>query len=323
MTQVLLTIGSRGSPLALAQSKITRQLLAAKLNLSEAQAEQQLPIRTFTTSGDTLQDRCLVDAGGKGLFTKELELALATGEIDLAVHSMKDVPTQLPDGLRLAGMLPREDPREALIAGSVANISDLPKNPIIGTASVRRQAQILHLRPDAKIVLLRGNVGTRLRRLAEGKFDATFLALAGLNRLGQSDAASGIIETSQMLPSPAQGAVGLQIRDGDDKTFDMTQGICCQQTQIELTIERAFLTVLDGSCRTPIAALAQLSGFELSFTGEVYLPDGSQKWQRKIKQTLPKTAPLAALLPIAASLGETAGRSITDEAGDLVRFDKP
>ncbi|MBL4596189.1 MAG: hydroxymethylbilane synthase [Robiginitomaculum sp.] len=314
MMQVLLTLGSRKSPLAMAQAQMTRDLIGAELGLSAPDIPQLLPIRTFTTSGDQLQDHSLVDAGGKGLFTKELESALADGDIDLAVHSMKDVPTKLPKGLVLAGMLPREDPREALIAGEVRSLADLPKNPVIGTASVRRQAQVLRLRPDAKIILLRGNVGTRLRRLAEGKFDASFLAYAGLKRLGLVEAASAVLEPDMMLPSPAQGAIGLQIRDGDDKTLKLFQGICCESTAIELAAERAFLRVLDGSCRTPIAALARFDGQTLSFVGEVYVPDGSQVWQESVTVT-------PASLDIAAKVGREAGKKIAQEAGDRIRFE--
>ncbi|PHR59658.1 MAG: hydroxymethylbilane synthase [Robiginitomaculum sp.] len=321
MTQVLLTLGSRGSPLALAQSKMTRALLAALLGLSEAEAEQQLPIKTYTTTGDKLLDHSLVDAGGKGLFTSELEQALVAGEIDLAVHSMKDVPVKAPSGLEMVGMLPREDPREALIAGQISSLADLPKNPVIGTASVRRQAQVLSLRPDAQIVLLRGNVGTRLRRLAEGRFDATFLAYAGLKRLGMADAASAVLSFDEMLPSPAQGAVGLQICQHDEPSRKLILPICCETTQVELAAERAFLAALDGSCRTPIAALARIEAGELRFVGEVYLPDGSKFWRREEQLDLPKTAPLAALLPIASALGKAAGLSITEEAGDLIRFE--
>ncbi len=319
--QVLLTLGSRGSPLALAQSKMTRDLLAAHLGVSALDAQVQFPIQTYTTSGDQLQDRSLVEAGGKGLFTKELERALINGEIDLAIHSMKDVPIQMPAGLKMAAILPREDPREALIAKGVSNLADLPKNPVIGTASVRRQAQVLLARPDAKIVMLRGNVGTRLQRLDEGVFDATFLAYAGLKRLGLGDAASGILPIGEMLPAPAQGAVGLQIRNTDTKTAQMLAPISCETTQIELAAERAFLAVLDGSCRTPIAAHAQLSGDDLVFTGAVYLPDGSKAWSRTKTISLPHTAPLAARLPIAATLGETLGTSIATEAGEQIRFD--
>ncbi len=321
MTQVLLTLGSRGSPLALAQSQMTRTLLAAQLNLSEAQAEQQLPIKTYTTTGDKLLDHSLVDAGGKGLFTSELEQALVAGEIDLAVHSMKDVPVKAPSGLKMVGMLPREDPREALIAGNITSLADLPKKPVIGTASVRRQTQMLSMRPDAQIVMLRGNVGTRLQRLAEGRFDATFLAYAGLKRLGMADAASAVLSFDEMLPSPAQGAVGLQIREQDDNTRKLLLPICCETTQIELAAERAFLAALDGSCRTPIAALARVKVGQLHFSGEVYLPDGTKCWRREEQMDLPKTAPLAALFPIASALGKAAGLSIAQEAGDLIRFE--
>lgn len=317
MVQELLTLGSRGSPLALAQTHMTRDLLAKALGLNEIQAKAQILVRTFTTSGDKLQDRSLVEAGGKGLFTRELERALIDGEIDVAVHSMKDVPIAMPDGLKLAGMLPREDPREALIAKTARTLADLPDIPVIGTASVRRQSQATRARPDAKIVMLRGNVGTRLKRLDEGLFDATFLAFAGLKRLGMPEAASGILDPDDMLPSPAQGAVGLQIRADDHERAEMLQPICCSDTAVELAAERAFLAALDGSCRTPIAALARLSGDVLSFAGEAFAVAGDGCWQRSFQLTFEHGNDK---LVMAVQMGREAGLSIADEAGDAIRF---
>ncbi len=320
MTQALLTLGSRGSPLALAQARLTRKLIAGQSGLDADEAKQQIAIKTFTTSGDQLQDRTLVEAGGKGLFTKELDAALIAGQIDVSVHSMKDVPTLEPEGLEFAGMLPREDPREALIAGQINSLDDLPKNPVIGTASVRRQAQVLTLRPDAKFVLLRGNVGTRLKRLKEGRFDATFLAFAGLKRLGMAEHASAVLSTQQMLPSPAQGAIGLQIRTNDHKTAKILSAICCQKTQIELAAERSFLAALDGSCRTPIAALAQISGHDMSFCGEVYALDGTQIWREQQKLHLPEFMNFSQKLTAASQMGAKAGQRIAKLAGNAIRF---
>jgi len=320
MTQALLTLGSRGSPLALAQAHLTRKLLAQSLGLKTAEAREKIAIVTFTTSGDKLQDRTLVEAGGKGLFTKELDVALANKDVDVSVHSMKDVPTQEPETLQFAGMLPREDPREALIGGKLQSLADLPKNPVIGSASVRRQAQILRARSDAKFVLLRGNVGTRLKRLGEGRFDATFLAFAGLKRLNMEKHASAVLSTKEMLPSPAQGAIGLQIRKNDTKTAEILRGICCLKTEIELAAERAFLAALDGSCRTPIAALARLSGHDLSFCGEVYLPDGSELWRQQHNLQFHAESSFINQLSQATELGRKAGQNIARIAGDAIRF---
>lgn len=288
------------------------------MGLNADEAEARIAVRTYTTSGDKLQDRSLVEAGGKGLFTKELERALMEGEIDVAVHSMKDVPIAMPDGLKLAGMLPREDPREALIAKSAKTLAELPDNPVIGTASIRRQSQALRARPDARIVMLRGNVGTRLQRLEEGLFDATFLAIAGLKRLGMPEAASGVLEPEVMLPSPAQGAVGLQIRADDAAHAEMLAPVCCADTAVELAAERAFLAALDGSCRTPIAALARITGDKLVFSGEVFAVTGKACWQRYFELNFGPEQDRAAM---AAEAGRNAGLSIAEEAGDAIRFE--
>ena len=274
-TTPALRIGTRGSPLALAQAGMVRDALAgANPNLAEKGAVEVVVIKT---TGDRVLDRPLAEIGGKGLFTKEIEEALLDGTIDLAVHSMKDVPTLLPPGLVIAAMLPREDPRDALIAGpGVARIADLPEGVVVGTASLRRGAQLLARRPDLQVVPLRGNVQTRLRKLGEGEVAATFLALAGLRRLGLEAAASGVIEPDEMLPAVAQGAVGIEVREGDKRVLGLLAGIDHAATFRAVVAERAFLAALEGSCRTPIAALAEFDGKGgLTFRGLVARPDGT------------------------------------------------
>ncbi len=266
-------IGTRGSPLALAQAEMTRAALAATTpDLAEAGAVEVVVIKT---TGDRVLDRPLAEIGGKGLFTKEIEEALLDRSIDLAVHSMKDVPTALPPGLVIAAMLPREDPRDALIAGDCRRIADLPEGAVIGTASLRRAAQLLVLRPDLRVITFRGNVQTRLRKLEEGEVAATFLAMAGLKRLGLESAASAALEPEEMLPAVAQGAVGIEAREDDEPTLELLARIDHAVTFRRVVAERAFLAALEGSCRTPIAALAELDGDSLTFRGLVARPDGS------------------------------------------------
>ena len=270
----LLRLGTRGSPLALAQAEETRRrLAAAHPELAETGA---VAIVVIKTTGDKIQDRALSEIGGKGLFTKEIEEALLSGEIDAAVHSMKDVPTWLPDGLVVEHLLPREDPRDAFFSPHGTHITDLPEGAVVGSASLRRQAQVLAKRPDLKVVNFRGNVATRLRKLAEGEVDATLLAVAGLKRLGEADRITAALEPEEMLPAVGQGAVGLEIRADDDRTRGWLDAIACAETTIRLTAERAFLAELDGSCKTPIAGLAELSEGSLRLRGLIALPDGSQ-----------------------------------------------
>ncbi|MEM8784551.1 MAG: hydroxymethylbilane synthase [Pseudomonadota bacterium] len=280
-------IGTRGSPLALAQAYMVQAGLAEAYGVTGPDAiVAAFPMTVITTSGDKFLDRPLKSIGGKGLFTKEIEAALLADEIDLAVHSMKDVPTQLPEGLEIACILPREDVRDGLISGGPARIADLPEGARIGTASLRRQAVLRHLRPDLKIGLLRGNVGTRLGKVQEGEIDATLLAMAGLNRLGQS-AAAHPIEATEMLPAVAQGAVGLEIRSQDSATRAVIAALNDAETALAVACERGFLAALDGSCRTPIAALARRGAADgetpqggpsqpFAFDGAVYLPDGTE-----------------------------------------------
>lgn len=268
--QSQLRVGTRGSPLALAQAHESRQRLAA----AHGWEEDAVTVVTIRTTGDAIQDRALAEAGGKGLFTKELDTALLDGNIDCAVHSAKDLPTSLPPGLVIAGYLPREDVRDALIAIRAGGLESLPAGGSLGTASLRRQAQVLRLRPDLSVKLLRGNVGSRLRRVEAGEFDATLLAMAGLNRLGLAHHATAILDTAAFLPAVGQGAIAVTIRENDPATRALIERIVDPATTTALACERAFLAVLDGSCRTPIAGHAQLAGSTLRFSGLVLSADG-------------------------------------------------
>src|SRR5471032_2346083 len=260
-------LGTRGSKLALVQANMVRDLLMAQGAACE--------IVILRTSGDRIQDRSLADAGGKGLFVKELEDALLRDEIDLAVHSMKDVPTLLPAGLILNAFLPREDPSEAFLSHKAKALGELPKGAKVGTSSVRRHAQVARSRPDLDIVLLRGNVDTRIRKLDDGEMDAIFLAYAGLKRLGLQARATAVLDPKIWLPSLGQGVIGIEIRDDDAEARDKLAFLNHRPSQIALACERAFQSALDGSCRTSIAGLAIVDGNALSFRGEVLAPDGS------------------------------------------------
>ncbi|MEI6985594.1 MAG: hydroxymethylbilane synthase [Rhodospirillaceae bacterium] len=274
---VRLRIGTRGSPLALVQAEQTRsRLVAAHPELSEPGA---ITIVVIKTSGDRILDRTLAEVGGKGLFTKEIEDALAEGAIDLAVHSMKDVPTWLPVGLEIPCLLPRADPRDAWFSTSGLGLDDLPAGAVVGTASLRRQAQLLARRPDLIVMPLRGNVGTRLAKLAAGEVAATMLAMAGLIRLGLTAGVSALLEPEVMLPAVAQGAIGIEIRSDDDVTRALLAPLHCPDTGARVAAERALLAVLDGSCRTPIAAYARLDGIGgLQLDALALRPDGRQSF---------------------------------------------
>ncbi|MEO1330390.1 MAG: hydroxymethylbilane synthase [Pseudomonadota bacterium] len=265
-----LRIGTRGSPLALAQAHETRDRLRAAHGLAEAAIE----IVVIKTTGDAILDRALSEAGGKGLFTKEIDEAQLSGAIDLAVHSMKDAPTELPEGIQIGALLPREDVRDAFLSPRAARLSELPSGALVGTASLRRQAQVLHRRPDLRVETFRGNVQTRLRKLEAGEADATFLAMAGLRRLGMAALAQETIATEEMLPAVAQGAIGIARRAEDEAAAALLAPLHCVDTGDRVAAERAFLRVLDGSCRTPIAGLAELSGDRLRLRGEILSPDG-------------------------------------------------
>lgn len=267
-------IGTRGSPLALAQAHETRDRLRAAHGLPETAFE----IVVIKTTGDKVLDRPLSEIGGKGLFTKEIEEALLDGSIHLAVHSMKDMPTEQPEGLALTAYLPREDVRDAFVSTRHAGgLAALPQGATVGSSSLRRRAQLLNRRPDLKVVEFRGNVQTRLRKLNDGVAEATFLAVAGLRRLGMDDLVRDPIPTDDMLPAVAQGAIGIEQRAADDDVSVLLAPLNDGPTALRLAAERAFLAGLDGSCRTPIGGLAELHGDRLRFRGEILRPDGSQR----------------------------------------------
>lgn len=267
-----LKIGTRGSPLALAQAHETRDRLAAAFDLPQ-DAFQIVVIRT---SGDRIIDRPLKEVGGKGLFTKEIEDAMLAHEIDIAVHSMKDMPVAQPAPLVLETYLPREDVRDAFVSLTYGALSDLPEGTKVGTSSLRRKAQLLNRFPHLTVVEFRGNVQTRMKKLEDGVAAATFLAMAGLNRLGMSDVARGAISPDDMLPAVAQGAIGIECRKDDTRARDMLAAIHDRDTGLRLAAERAFLAALDGSCETPIGGLAVLSEDTLTLRGEILRPDGSE-----------------------------------------------
>jgi hydroxymethylbilane synthase len=272
MALPLLRVGSRGSKLALRQAaELCERLRAAHPDLAAPGALETVVIRT---SGDRITDRPLADIGGKGLFTKELEEALKERRIDLAIHSLKDVPAFLPDGLTIACHLPREDARDALIAPRARTLNDLPQGASVGTSSPRRQAQLLHVRPDLRIIPLRGNVDTRLAKIAAGAADATVLALAGLKRLGREHEATAILSPEEMLPAATQGVIAVEIRADNNTARTLLATIDHRPTAICASAERALLEVLDGTCRTPIAALATLDGDRIKLDAMVLSPDG-------------------------------------------------
>jgi len=298
---VPLRIGTRGSKLALAQAGMVRNLLA------ETACPCELVV--VKTTGDRIQDRPLADLGGKGLFTKELEQALLAGEIDIAVHSMKDVPVVLPGGLAIPAILPREDPRDAFISNSAARLDDLPLRARIGTSSVRRQAQISRARPDLDVLLLRGNVDTRLAKLDAGQYDAILLAHAGLKRLGLEARATELLSLTEWLPALAQGAVGVEVRAGDERTATAVRALNDPLSETALACERAFQAALDGSCKTPIAGLAAYTGEHLVFRGEVLAPDGSDFVETGFEISLKEDA-----VNKAAEAGRDAGLALKPRA---------
>jgi hydroxymethylbilane synthase len=297
-----LRLGTRGSRLALVQAELVRGALAGR-------AGAACEIVVVKTTGDRILDRPLADAGGKGLFTKELEEALLRGDIDLAVHSMKDVPTALPEGLSIAAILPREDPRDAFISPIARTLAALPKGARVGTSSVRRTAQVKRARPDVETVLLRGNVDTRLRKLDEGQYDAIIIALAGLSRLGLAERATWILDPREWLPALSQGAIGIEVRESDLVTQEAVRKLDDPVTATALACERAFQSALDGSCRTPIGGLAALSGSTLLFRGEVLAPDGSDAAETSLKTQLGSDA-----LGDAARAGREAGLTLKPRA---------
>ena len=300
-TRSSLVIGTRGSPLALAQANQVRGRLAA----AHALDADAITLEVIRTTGDRIHDRPLTEAGGKGLFTKEIEEALIAGAIDLAVHSAKDMPTILPPGLRIAGVLEREDARDVFISRKAKTLGELPRGARVGTASLRRQALVKQLRPDLIVVPMRGNVETRLRKLDAGEVDATVLALAGLKRLGLTDAATAVLPIEEFLPAVGQGIIAMEARGDDERMLDLVLAISHAATAAALTAERAFLAVLEGSCRTPIAGYAAVAGGQLAFRGLIAKPDGSE-----VIETQRHGAVTAAV-----RLGAEAGRELKQRAG--------
>ena len=300
----VIRLGTRGSPLALIQTHEVRdRLIAAHPHLAAVGAIEVVVIQT---SGDRVQDRPLADIGGKGLFTKEIEEWLFDGRIDMAVHSMKDVPTWLPDGLAIACMLPRADPRDMFLGRDGKAFDAMPKGAVIGTASVRRQSQILNRRPDLRVIPFRGNVQTRLRKLDEGQADATLLAKAGLDRLGLTLGTA--LDPEDLLPAVAQGAIGVEIRANDDYARQLLEPLDDRATTIAVDAERAVLAALDGSCRTPIAALAAREGGAIHLRALVAMPDGTKLWRAERRTTDSD----------ASRAGRDAGEELRRSAGDRI-----
>jgi len=302
----LLKLGTRGSPLALAQAYLTRDLLKKS---SPALAEEgAIQIKIIKTTGDKVLNKPLADIGGKGLFTKEIDDALLDGRIDIAVHSMKDVPTYLPPGTVLPCNLEREDVRDAFISPKASCIADLPQGAVIGSASLRRQAQILAKRPDLKLVNFRGNVQSRLRKLGEGEVDATLLAYAGLRRLDLADNITALLSFDEMLPAVAQGAIGIACREGDDQMAGFLAELNHEDTRLAVVCERAFLAALDGSCRTPIAGMAVRGADDtMDFRGLVAAVDGSQMFETSASGAMTEED--------AVRMGRDAGERLKAEAG--------
>ncbi|HUK09378.1 MAG TPA: hydroxymethylbilane synthase [Stellaceae bacterium] len=310
MAAPILRIGTRGSPLALAQAAAVRRRLGEVVpELAHESAVETVVIRT---TGDRIRDRTLAAIGGKGLFTKEIEAALSERAIDLAVHSLKDVPSLVPEGLAIVCHLPRADPRDAFLSRKAPSLAELPAGALVGTASLRRQAQLLHARPDLQVVPLRGNVDTRLRKLAEGPIDATLLAVAGLQRLGAESAITAILPPELMLPAPAQGTIAVEARTDDRRVLDLLALIDDAPTAACSAAERALLAALDGSCRTPIAALAQIDGDRLTLRARIIRPDGRECHD----------AERAGAIGEAAALGRSAAAELRAAAGAQF-FDLP
>lgn len=296
-----LRIGTRGSILALAQAELTRRLLAEAHAVDEA----EIAIVVISTSGDRITDRPLSEVGGKGLFSKEIEAALVANEIDLAVHSSKDLASELPDGLALAAFLPREDVRDAFVSLHYGSLAELPEGAKLGSSSIRRAAQMLRARPDLEVVPFRGNVDTRLGKLEAGVADATLLAAAGLNRLGRSNRITALLDPTEFLPAPAQGAIGIEVRADDTRTNELLAPLNHAPTATAIAAERGLLGTLDGSCRTPIGAFTQLNEASLTLSAEILSPDG-REWYRESD-----SGPVAE----AAEIGARLGRRLLAAAG--------
>ncbi len=304
-------IGSRGSPLALAQARLAQAALAQAAKTLPEFIDERFPIEIISTKGDQARDQRLSEIGGKGLFTRELDIWLAGGGVDVAVHSLKDVPGDFEESeIKLAAMLPREDPRDAFISNIAKTLQDLPQGASLGSASPRRIAQTKRLRPDLDIRLMRGNVHRRLHKINQGEADATYLAAAGLNRLGKIDAAASLIAPEEMLPAACQGIVALAVRADHEEARKLVAKIGDEDAAIAAAAERAFLRIIDGSCRTAVAALAERDGDALRLRAEALSPDGADRWARDETVTLG-----ADPVDTAATLGRELGAAIKQDAG--------
>lgn len=287
--------------LALAQAQLTQRLLAE----AHGVAPERIEIRVITTSGDRLTDRPLSEAGGKGLFSREIEAALAAGEVDLGVHSSKDLASFLPDGMMLAAFLEREDVRDAFVSLKYGSVDGLPQGAKLGSSSIRRAAQMLRVRPDLEVVQFRGNVDTRLAKLEAGIADATLLAVAGLNRLGKQDKITAYLDPLEFLPAPAQGAIGIEIRESDTRTAELVAVLNHAPTATTIAAERSLLATLDGSCRTPIGAFTELNGVSCRLTAEILSPDGREFYRGSVEGAAAD----------AAKLGTQLGATLLEQAG--------
>lgn len=296
-------LGTRGSPLARIQTDMVKALLMERVE--DLREPGMVEVVVISTTGDQIADRPLADIGGKGLFCKEIEMALFDGRIDAGVHSMKDMPTWLPDGLAIAAMLERADPRDALICRKADSIKSLPEGAVVGTASLRRQAQILARRPDLKVINFRGSVGTRLEKLDRGEVDATLLARAGLDRLALPDVPAAVLSPEEMLPAVGQGVIGIECRQQDEDLIALFDHIDHGPSSQAVHAERAMLDVLDGSCHTPIGAFAVISDDQLHLRGLVASADGSECFETERKGAVTD----------AVALGRDAGQDLRDRGG--------
>jgi hydroxymethylbilane synthase len=316
-TQPPVRIGARGSQLSRTQAGHVQRQIAAFLGANPddaAEVEAAAPLIIITTTGDRVQDRRLMEIGGKGLFTKEIEEALLEGRIDCAVHSLKDMPAVVPEGLCIAAIPEREDQRDAFLSGKAARLEDLPEGAVLGTASLRRQAQALHRRPDLRVEMLRGNVDTRLAKLTAGEADAILLAAAGLNRLGLGDRASSLIDPFDCPPAPGQGALAIETRTAD-RNLAWVQALAHAPTTIAVAAERGALSALEGSCKTAIGAHAWFADRELHLIAEALSPDGRLRFRHQASTDLGELADPAAS---ARDLGLSIGAAIKAEAGDRI-----
>ncbi|HZZ34618.1 MAG TPA: hydroxymethylbilane synthase [Caulobacteraceae bacterium] len=311
MNRQQVRIGTRASKLALAQAGMMQRAIAAALGAGPDEAEEAAPLIHITTSGDRIQDRRLMEVGGKGLFTKEIEEALLDGRIDCAIHSLKDMPAQLPPGLVIAAIPEREDPRDAFLSERFASLDELPHGARLGTASLRRQAQALHRRPDLQIVMLRGNVDTRLAKLRAGEADAILLAAAGLNRLGLGDLPRMLLDPVEAPPAPGQGALAIETR-ADDAGQAWLAALRHAPTALAVAAERGAMLALEGSCRTAIGAHAVVTDGGLDLVVEALTPDGARRFRRQ------GTAEASAGEATARELGLKLGREIAEEGGEAL-----